>query len=140
MTASRSKRPSVLGAVLKDWTARVGPTAAAHRVRYYRTVIWAWLSSMFGLVLVLVGAFNGLLGVTLVGVAGLVGSGVFYVVSFLELRKMNAAIRLQLGVEFGFFGGPPSRQDAYQRWCKRRQVPPYPCRDEQPPDVRTKWF
>jgi hypothetical protein len=76
----------------------------------------------------------------LVGVTGFVASGVLYVTAFFELRRMNAAIRLQLGVEFGFFGGPPAWQDRYQEWCRRHQVPTYPCRGEQLPDEKTKWF
>lgn len=140
MEGQESKRVGTLGATLVEWTARVGADAAAHRVRYYRTWLRAWLFAVFGFVLVLIGGFNDLTVLTILGVAGFVAWGALSVMAVRELTLMNAAIRRNVGVEFGFYGGPPARQEQYVRWCERKGVSPYPFRNVQPPAVKTSWL
>ena len=131
---------SVLEAVLVEWTKRVGPEAAAHRVRYYQLWLKGWLSAVVGGGLLMGGGISGLTAVTLVGGAALVAWLVLTLRSFVELQRMNAAIRESLGVTFGFFGGPSSYRGKYLEWCERHEVAPYPFLAAAPPAVTTHWL
>ncbi len=78
---------------MAEWTTRVGRDAAAHRVRYYRTWLGAWLSAVLGFGLVLVGGFNDLLVVTILGVVAFVVWTALGFLSFRELLLMNVTTR-----------------------------------------------
>lgn len=137
---SKAVDRTVLSVVLADWTRRVGPQAAAHRVAYYRLMLHAWLAAMAGTALVIVGGFGGGPLFVYLGIIGVVGWALLSVAAFVQLRSMNGAASQALGTPIRFFRTPPGRQDRYRSWCQKRGLAPYPFPDAVPPPVRVRWF
>jgi hypothetical protein len=103
-------------------------------------MLHAWLSVLAGVSLIAAGAFGGIMVLMYLGWVGVVAWAALSVEAWVELRRMNAAITRVLGLPISFFGGPPSRQDRFQAWCRSHNVEPYPFRGAQPPVARTHWF
>ena len=139
--ASSGKREPILRVVLRVWTRRVGPEAAAYRVACYRLELHALISGVFGILLLLIGGFTGVVTLAALGGIAVVGWLVMSVKAFMKLRLMNKAISAALGIDnFGFFATPPSWPNKYRVWCAKMGVSPYPFDDIEPPAVRTRWF
>ena len=135
------ERRTVLSAVLEEWTHRVGPEAAVHRIRGYRFIFYGWIFALGGFTLLLGGGLSDNPWLLIVGGVGIVGWLVMYIRAGLELHRMNKAIARSVGIEeFGFFAGPSSRPARYRAWCEKHRISPYPFSNVEPPLVRTTWF
>jgi hypothetical protein len=129
-----------LDGMLGEWTRRVGPEAAAHRVTYYRAILHAWVAGTAGFALVVAGAGTRTSALEALGGALLLGWSVLYVRAWSALRRMNVAAGRAIGVTIRFSHGPPAGRDRYERWCEVRALTPFPFPDAVPPAVRTRWF
>lgn len=130
----------MLDAVLVEWTKRVGPDAARHRVYCYRTYMRAWLSGLVGAALLIAGGIGDITPLMVVGGATLLAWLLLTVRALIEISRMNRAIHASLRVHFGFFGGPPSSRGKYLAWCQRNGLEPYPYKTTDPPEVVTRWL
>lgn len=115
------ERTSVLQVVLRDWTRRIGPEAAAHRVAGYRLLFHAWIASLIGMLLLVIGGLNRSPIVVAVGGVAVLSWVVLSIQGFLELSRMNTSIAAALSIgQLSFFSGPPSRSEKYEAWCKKQ--------------------
>ena len=124
------QKPSIRDLTLQEWTWRVGPEAAAHRIATSRWTIRTWFLGLLGFVLVLVGAKSGSTPTWLAGVAVYVVGVCSVVRTWVELVRSRRAISRTLGIPIKFRSNspPPNRRSNYLAWCDKYRLSPYPFR------------
>ena len=136
-----SDRTSILQVVVETWTRRIGPEAAAHRVAGYRLLFHAGVASLLGMLLLVIGGLNRSSIVVALGGVVVLAWALLSFRGCLELSRMNTSIATALGIgQISFLGGPPSRSDKYEAWCKKQGIEPYGFDSADPPSVRLHWF
>jgi hypothetical protein len=141
-------RPSVLARLAAEWSRKVGPAAATHRVAAARWMVMAAVPyALFVFMAVVAAVLRGdgnssadtLFDLAWVAFALAVVSVAMY---FVEMRHFRRAASEALGVPVTWkdHPPPPRRPDKYQQWCKERDLPEYPFTgvESEPADVEVE--
>jgi hypothetical protein len=127
------RKPSIRELELEEWTWRIGPEAAAHKLATNRWSFRTWLCGAMGFVLAFAGIKVGTQPIWIAGVVAYAASIYCMYRGWTEVTRTRQAIRKSLGVPVNrHHPPPPNRVAHYLAWCKKYDLPPYPFRPPGP--------
>ncbi|WP_276973730.1 hypothetical protein [Ferrimicrobium acidiphilum] len=111
---------------LQEWTMRIGEDAATHRMANYRWLNRAWLASSVGFALVLIGGFNKIQFLVVLGILAFVVWLALQIRSWFEIIRMYRSASSALGTTLNMHRFPPRGVEKYRKWCDKNNLRPYP--------------
>ena len=127
-TSENTGRPRVKDLALREWTWRTGKEAATHRLAFYSWINRAWVASLVGFLFILVGGFDHIPALIVLGIATLCVWLSLNIRAWIELSRMRKSISKTLGIPINVWSNPPPPRDVdkYRLWCIKNGLTPYP--------------
>ena len=105
---------------------RIGEDAATHRMEFYRWLNFARPASLVGFALVLIGGFNKIQLLVVLGILAFVVWLALQVRSWVEISRMYRSASSALGTTINMHRAPPRGVEQYLKWCDKNNLRPYP--------------